>query len=246
MLRWHCLIGLVGIVVFQGSRTQLTVPPACPHRDLQIGKNYAKHKVEMGGTAERLSKPLFFLKPNSSIIAPGEPIVIPTGCKEVHHEVELGVIISGTARKVTEADAMSFVGGWVLSLDMTARDWQADAKAKGQPWSLSKGCDTFCPMSDVIPVTDKRVVAEGMVLKLSVNGEERQNGSTADMLHSVPELIAYVSSVMTLEDGDVILTGTPEGVGPAGPGSTIDCSLSTADGDVVASMSFPVRAEESD
>lgn len=198
----------------------------------------------MGGTPERLASPLFFLKPNSSIIAPGEAIVIPSGCTEIHHEVELGVIISGTARKVSKAEAMSFVGGWVLSLDMTARDWQAEAKAKGQPWSLSKGCDTFCPMSDIIPVSDERVDPGSMTLKLSVNGVERQNGTTADMLHTIPELIEYVSSVMTLQDGDVILTGTPEGVGPAAPGSTIDCSMETAKGEVVVAMSFPVKAEE--
>jgi len=208
----------------------------------QIGKNYAKHKVEMGGTPDKLKQPLFFFKPNSSVIADGEPIVRPAACTELHHEVELGVVIKGRVKHVAAADWRSVVGGWVLSLDMTARDWQSEAKAKGAPWSLAKGCDTFCPMTTVLPV-DAVADPSAMRVRLWVDGEERQNGSTGDMMHGVPELIEYVSSVMTLEDGDVILTGTPEGVGRVDPGSTVRCSLEDAAGAEVVTLECPVTAE---
>ncbi len=205
----------------------------------QIGKNYAKHKVEMGGTAERLEKPMFFFKPNSSVIASGEPIVRPAGCKELHHEVELGVVIKGRARNVSAADWRSVLGGWVLGLDMTARDWQLEAKKAGAPWSLSKGCDSFTPLTTVLPA-DAIADPAAMTLRLRVDGKERQFGSTSAMLHSVPELIAYVTSVITLEDGDVILTGTPEGVAEVAPGSVISCELADEAGTVAATLECPV------
>lgn len=207
-----------------------------------IGKNYSKHKVEMGGTPERLSEPMFFFKPSSSVIPPSASIVRPAGCTSLHHEVELGLVIRGPAKNVAKEDWETVVGGWVLALDMTARDWQADAKKKGWPWSLAKGCDTFCPMSEVLPpeaVEDPY----GLQLRLAVDGEERQCGPTSDMLHKMDELVEYVTSVVTLEDGDVILTGTPEGVGAVEPGSTMTSSLETGAGEVLLSMETPVISE---
>jgi acylpyruvate hydrolase len=210
----------------------------------QIGKNYAKHKVEMGGTAERLERPCFFFKPNSSVIGPGETAVRPAGCTDLHHEIELGVVIKGRVKGLAQSEWKSAVAGYVLGVDLTARDWQTEAKATGMPWSLSKGCDTMCPLSDVIPV---EAVADphDLLLWLQVDGVDKQRGSTAFMLHKIPELIEYVSSVITLEDGDVILTGTPEGVGPCPPGSTLSCGLETPEGKALATMSFPIVAAES-
>jgi acylpyruvate hydrolase len=190
-----------------------------------VAKNYAKHKVEMGGTPERLEAPAIFLKPASSVIAPGQPIVRPAACADMHHEVELAVIIGATARHVPAADWRRYVRGYALGLDMTARDLQAKAKAAGMPWTQAKCYDTFTPLSDEVPASS---VADphDLELWLAVDGVERQRGSTALMMHRVPELLSFISSVMTLQPGDVILTGTPEGVGPVAPGSTITAGIS--------------------
>jgi len=205
---------------------------------LAIGKNYAKHKVEMGGTAARLDVPLFFLKPNSSVIRPGAPIVLPRAVKDLHHEVELGVVIGKRAKHVPADRWAEYVSGYCLGLDMTARDLQAKAKASGGPWTQSKCYDTFTPLSeefDAGRVPDPH----GLELYLAVDGVERQRGSTRDMMHRIPELIAFTSSVMTLEPGDVILTGTPEGVGPVLAGQTITAGIKG-----LVEFSFPVVAEE--
>lgn len=193
---------------------------------LAIGKNYAKHKVEMGGTPERLETPLFFLKPNSSVIrcSAGATIIRPRAVKDLHHEVELGVVIGRRARHVRPESWREFVSGYCLGLDMTARDLQAAAKKAGAPWTQAKCYDTFTPLSAEI---DAASVADphALELYLSVDGVERQQGSTGAMLHKIPDLIAFTSSVMTLEPGDVILTGTPEGVGPVEPGQTIRAGI---------------------
>jgi len=204
-----------------------------------IGKNYAKHKVEMGGTAERLEQPLFFLKPNSSVIPDGAPIVRPKAVTDLHHEVELGVVIGKRAKSVPAAEAMSYVSGYLLALDMTARDLQAKAKAAGSPWTQSKCYDTFTPLSDIVPAS---AVADphALDLTLAIDGVVKQNGNTRDMLHKIPDLIAFTSTVMTLEPGDVILTGTPEGVGPVLPGQTITATLG---GDLITIKHAVVQEE---
>ena len=192
-----------------------------------VAKNYAAHKVEMGGTAERLEAPAFFLKPPSSVLANGGVIVRPRGCKDLHFEVELGVVIgarTGGWRRVASADWRAAVGGYCLALDMTARDLQAKAKAAGMPWTQAKGYDTFTPMSATVPasaVPDPHALE----LHLSVDGVERQRGSTGGMLHRIPDLIEAITAVMTLEEGDVILTGTPSGVGAVAPGSVIRAGI---------------------
>lgn len=131
---------------------------------------------------------------------------------------------------------MSHVGGYTLALDMTARDLQDLAKKKGHPWSVAKGYDTFCPISELIDID--KINPENARLWLKVDGEMKQDGNTKDMIFSIPHLISYISGIYTLEPGDVILTGTPQGVGPVEEGQVIACGM-----DSVVEMSFPVVAE---
>lgn len=183
-----------------------------------IGRNYAKHAAEMSAAIP--SEPLIFLKPSSALISSGESIVLPGRSKDVHHEVEL-VLLIGTAGKEINVDrAIEHVSGYAVGLDMTARDLQAEAKKKGHPWSVSKGFDTFSPLGDFVSavhIPDP----QALEISLSVNGEVRQHGTTADMLFSVTELISYCSQIFTLEPGDLIYTGTPEGVGPVFDGDEL-------------------------
>lgn len=169
-----------------------------------IGRNYANHAKELGNAIPE--KPMFFLKPTTSYVASPGPIVIPYPSAEIHHEVELGVVISKLARSVPRESAMDYVGGYALALDMTCRDAQAKAKKEGAPWSEAKGYDTFCPIGSYI---EKSLIANphDLTLRLRINGEIRQQGSTSDMIFPIDQLIAYVSTIMTLEPGDIILTG---------------------------------------
>merc|ERR1719193_352249 len=183
-----------------------------------VGRNYADHAKELGNAVP--TKPLLFMKPASSYIRAGQAIEIPLGCSQLHHEIELGAVINSQCKKVTEADAMKFVGGYCLALDMTARDFQEEAKAKGHPWTLAKMFDTSLPVSDFIPL--ERIQDPGnLKLWCKVNGELRQDGCTSDMIFSLPYLISYISQYFTLQEGDLILTGTPSGVGPVKPGDVI-------------------------
>jgi len=212
-----------------------------------IGKNYAAHAVEMGGSAAKRASPLFFLKPPSSVVqAAASPpgaratIIALRGIGELHHEVELGVVIGARARRVPAASARAHVRGYVLALDMTARDLQAAAKAAGMPWTRAKCYDTFTPLSREVPAARVPDPA-ALRLWLDVDGAPRQRGATADMLHSVDELIAAVSAIMTIEPGDVILTGTPAGVGPVRAGQRIRAGLDGADGASIVVEEFDVE-----
>lgn len=158
---------------------------------------------------------------------------VPSRCSQLHYEVELGVVISKDGKNIPESSAMSHVGGYALALDMTARDIQGEAKKKGHPWSVAKGYDTFCPISGLIE--KDKVALEDTRLWLKVDGDLKQSGSTKDMVFSVPYLISYISQIFSLEAGDVILTGTPEGVGPVTPGQTITAGI-----EGVLEMAFPV------
>lgn len=181
-----------------------------------IGKNYRDHAAEMGG--EVPSTPLVFLKPNTSVIGPGDPIVHPSVSDEVHHEAELAVVIGRICKDVSVEDAAKVIFGYTVANDVTARDLQ---KSDGQ-WARAKGFDTFCPLGPWIETNldpaDLRVTA-------SVNDEPRQDGRTSDMVFSVADIIAYVSSFMTLLPGDVLLTGTPAGVGPIRVGDSVSVSV---------------------
>ncbi len=158
---------------------------------------------------------------------------MPSRCTEVHYEVELGVVIGTGGKNIPESSALSHIGGYTLALDMTAREIQSEAKKKGHPWSVAKGYDTFCPVSSFIE--KEKIVLEDCHLWLKVDGEMKQNGSTKNMIYSVPYLISYISAIFTLEPGDVIITGTPEGVGPVKPGQTLTAGI-----EGVLEMTFPV------
>jgi len=183
-----------------------------------VGRNYADHAAELGNKVP--SKPLIFMKPPSAYITRGQKIEIPLGCEEIHHEIELGVVIRERCSRVGIDQAMHFVGGYCLALDMTARDFQNEAKAKGHPWALAKMFDTSLPVSSFIPI-EQIPDPHSLDLWCKVNGETRQQGNTKDMIFNLPTLISFISQYFTLEVGDMVLTGTPAGVGPVKHGDTI-------------------------
>ena len=187
-----------------------------------VGRNYAAHAKELGNAVPK--EPVLFLKPTSSYLENGGTIQVPHPWESLHHEVELAVVIGQKARDVPESAAMDYVGGYAVALDMTAREIQASAKSAGLPWTVSKGQDTFTPISSVLPTT---MVSDpdNLELWLKVDGEIRQKGSTKDMIFKIPFLISYISSIMTLLEGDVILTGTPPGVGPVKVGQKITAGI---------------------
>ncbi len=164
-------------------------------------------------------RPLLFLKPPSSIILNGEAIVIPLDSQRVEHEAEIGVVIGQRARHVSESEAMAIVSGYLPLNDVTARDLQ---KLDVQ-FTRAKGYDTFCPMGE--EVGKHRTDWRDLELTARVNGRMRQSGRASDMVFGIPQLIAYITRVMTLEPGDIIATGTPEGVGPLQPGDTVEVEL---------------------
>ncbi|KAK3016337.1 hypothetical protein RJ639_005721, partial [Escallonia herrerae] len=188
-----------------------------------VGRNYAAHAKELGNAVPK--EPVLFMKPTTSYLANGGTIEVPQPLESLDHEVELAVVIGRKARDVAEATAMDYVGGgYALALDMTAREIQSTAKSAGLPWTVAKGQDTFTPISSVLPqsmVPDPH----NLELWLKVDGKTRQQGSTGDMMFKIPFLISHISSIMTLLEGDVILTGTPQGVGPVKVGQRIDAGI---------------------
>jgi 2-keto-4-pentenoate hydratase/2-oxohepta-3-ene-1,7-dioic acid hydratase in catechol pathway len=187
-----------------------------------LGRNYAKHISEMA--AQRTKDPVLFLKPPSSILQEGNPIVLPPYSSDVHYEVELALLVSHRATHIQKAKWRSYIGAIGIALDLTLRDLQHEAKKNGLPWSVSKGFDGSCPVSTFITLK-KNVNPQDLVLKLEVNGEIRQHASTKDMIFPIDELISYISRIFTLEVGDLILTGTPEGVGPLTYGDQINAEI---------------------
>ncbi len=183
-----------------------------------LARNYSEHIRELGN--EVPESPVFFIKPATSLIGNGEQIVVPGYSSDCHHEVELAVLIGKYGKNIPESDAMGHVAGYGVALDMTLRDVQSRLKAKGLPWEIAKGFDTSCPLSDFVPparVTDPHSLA----ISLTVNGELRQDSTTAFMMRRIPEIIREVSAVFSLEEGDIILTGTPAGVGPVRSGDRL-------------------------
>ncbi len=187
-----------------------------------IGRNYAKHAAEMNSDVP--DNPVVFLKPRSSIIFTGENIVIPELTNDVHHEVELVVLIGQKARNVTPDEAGSAIKAFGVGLDMTARDLQAEAKKAGLPWSLAKGFETFAPLGTLYPYT-KDLDLQNLSIEVQVNAEVRQKGQTSDMIFSVNQIISYISKYFTLYPGDLIYTGTPEGVSAVKKGDQITATL---------------------
>lgn len=187
-----------------------------PSKIVCVGRNYAAHARELGN--EVPTRPMLFFKPPSALIGHGDAIVMPAVSSQVEYEAEIGVVIGQRARRVAAADAMNYVRGFTCGNDVTCRDLQ---KPDGQ-WGRAKGFDTFCPVGPVI--------AEGLDWRTlevigRVNGVERQRAPVASMIFSIPVLIEYITGVMTLEEGDLILTGTPEGVGRLAAGDVVEVEI---------------------
>lgn len=189
-----------------------------------LARNYAEHARELGN--ETPAAPVLFMKPASAVIGDGEAVQIPSYSQECHYEVELAVLIGKQACNVTAESAMEHVAGYGVAIDMTLRDVQNQLKAKGLPWEIAKGFDSSCPLSDFVPA-DHVPDPHHLKLKLSVNGETRQDGCSSDMIHRIPQIIAHISAIFTLEPGDVILTGTPAGVGPVAAGDVMTAGIET-------------------
>jgi 2-keto-4-pentenoate hydratase/2-oxohepta-3-ene-1,7-dioic acid hydratase in catechol pathway len=198
------------------AQVKLLAPVIPRSKVVGVGRNYAEHAAELGN--EVPPEPLIFLKPNTSVSSPGDPIVHPVQSTEVHFEGELAVVIGRICRDVPLERVAEVVYGYTVANDVTARDLQ---RSDGQ-WTRAKGFDSFCPLGPWI-VTDLDV--SDLELTTVLNGTVQQSASTATMVHKVPTLVAYISSVMTLLPGDVILTGTPAGVGPMKPGDEVTVTV---------------------
>ncbi len=197
-----------------------------------LARNYSEHAKELGN--ETPVAPVLFMKPASSVISDGQAVRIPSYSQECHYEIELALLIGKQCRSVSVENALEYVAGYGVSIDMTLRDVQNQLKAKGLPWEIAKGFDTSCPLSDFVPaaaVSDP----QALNLKLSVNGELRQNGSSADMINRIPQILAHISAIFTLEPGDVILTGTPAGVGRVQAGDIMAAEIES-----VGRLTIPV------
>lgn len=215
------------------ASTQLSKFAEFGRKIICVGRNYSEHAKELGNAIP--DKPMLFLKPTSAYITEGHSIKIPLGCSSLHHEVELGVVIGSKCKDTNPEDVMKHVGGYVLALDMTARDFQEEAKKKGHPWTMAKGFDTSCPISSFIPI-EKIPNPHDVELYLKVNDVLKQQGSTKDMIFNINTLISYISKYFTLEAGDLVLTGTPSGVGPVESGDVVECGIKN-----LISMKFPVE-----
>ncbi len=191
--------------------------PVIPTKIVAVGRNYIDHANELNNPIPE--EPLLFLKPPTSVIGPLQAIRVPKESQNVHHEAELAIVVGKVARDVKIEDAGSYIMGYTAANDVTARDLQ---RSDGQ-WSRAKGFDTFCPLGPAIDTELDPLV--GLQVTCRVNGELRQSGSTADMIFGVSELLSYVSHVMTLLPSDVILTGTPAGVGPIGVGDKVEVEI---------------------
>jgi 2-keto-4-pentenoate hydratase/2-oxohepta-3-ene-1,7-dioic acid hydratase in catechol pathway len=200
-----------------------------PSKIVCIGRNYLEHAKELGNDAPK--EPLIFLKPPSSVIENGDAIELPKQSKQVEHEGEIGLVIGKTLRHASPREAAAGIRGIVAVNDVTARDLQ---RIDSQ-WTRAKGFDTFCPIGELGAVPND---LSSLTVVTRVNGVERQRGSASEMLFSIPDLLAYVSNVMTLEVGDVVATGTPSGIGTLKPGDEVEVEILG-----VSRVRNPVRAE---
>lgn len=196
--------------------------PVTPSKIVCVGRNYRDHAKELGNDVP--AEPLLFFKPPSSLLAPGGTVRMPAASQRVDFEGELALVIGRRATKLhfglhPGEDWRSYVRGYTLANDVTARDLQ---KKDGQ-WTRAKGFDTFCPVGPW--VSDEIEPHEGVTIETRVNGEVRQHGSTSDFIFAIPELLVYITAAITLEPGDLVLTGTPAGVGPLQPGDRVEVSV---------------------
>ena len=218
-----------GQISFTGARYAQAdirlLSPILPSKVVCVGKNYAAHIEEMRAmTGDAPKEPLLFLKPSTSVIGPGDAIRIPPGSTNVHHEAELAVVIGARgARNVTPEQVPASIFGYTIGNDVSERDMQ---KSDGQ-WTRAKGFDSFCPLGPWIE-TDLAGLGlnpADLAVNCTVDGEPRQQGRTSQLIFDIPTLVSYISRVMTLLPGDVVLTGTPSGVGPIRPGQRVECTV---------------------
>jgi 2-keto-4-pentenoate hydratase/2-oxohepta-3-ene-1,7-dioic acid hydratase in catechol pathway len=211
-------------VQLTGERKELNsvrlLAPVIPRSKIvAVGRNYAAHAAEMGDEVPKT--PLTFFKPNTSVIGPGEPIIYPRASREVSFEGELALVIGRICKEVPVSRVPEVIFGYTIANDVTARDLQ---KSDGQ-WARAKGYDTFCPLGPWITTHQSLEEAAALAIRTTLDGELRQDGNTKDMILTIPELVAYISSYTTLLPGDVILTGTPSGVGPMLPGQEVSVEI---------------------
>lgn len=221
------LVVLAGDPMYQGFETtgervpladaKLLAPVIPRSKVIGVGLNYAEHASEMDERAG--DDPVVFLKPNTSVIGPEDPIRLPAGIGRVDHEGELAIVIGSLAKNVTREDFASVILGYTIANDVTARDLQA---RDGQ-WTRAKGFDTFCPLG---PAIETEIDPSDIRIETRVDGDLRQVGSTSEMVHDIPSLIEFISSIWTLLPGDVILTGTPAGVGEIRDGEVVEVTIS--------------------
>ncbi|KJV01318.1 fumarylacetoacetate hydrolase family protein [Rhodococcus sp. PML026] len=204
--------------------------PILASKVIAIGKNYAAHAAEMGGEAPET--PVIFIKPNTSIVGPGAAIVLPPSSNEVHYEGELAIVIGRPCKEVPASKAYDVVLGYTVANDVSARDHQ---KHDGQ-WTRAKGHDTFCPLG---PWIETSLDPSDLEIKTEVDGVVKQQSRTSLLLHDIPKIIEWVSAVMTLLPGDVILTGTPEGVGPITDGDSVSITV-----EGIGTLTNPVAAKK--
>ena len=186
-----------------------------------VGRNYAKHAKELGNALP--TTPIIFTKPTTCFVEDGGSVLYPDISNDLHYEVELGVVIGKTLSKVPASEVMSHVAGYAIAIDVTCRDIQEQCKAERTPWTMAKCLDTFCPIGPL--VSPHKIDAANTEITLKQNGVLRQHGNTADMIFSVPTLLEYVAAHITLLPGDVLLTGTPEGVGPLARGDVLEVAV---------------------
>ena len=211
-------------VQLTGERKELNsvrlLAPVIPRSKIvAVGRNYAAHAAEMGDEVPKT--PLTFFKPNTSVIGPGEPIIYPGASREVSFEGELALVIGRICKEVPVSRVPEVIFGYTVANDVTARDLQ---RSDGQ-WARAKGYDTFCPLGPWITTHQRLEEAAALAIRTTLDGELRQDGNTKDMILTIPELVAYISSYTTLLPGDVILTGTPSGVGPMLPGQEVSVEI---------------------
>jgi 5-carboxymethyl-2-hydroxymuconate isomerase len=205
------------VVMLQGQ-----TDPVAVGKIVCVARNYAEHARELGNPVPE--RAVLFIKPASSILADGGTVRIPAYATACHHEIELAVLIGRSAKAVASDQALAHVAGYGVALDLTLRDVQSELKARGLPWEIAKAFDTSCPLSTFVPAAQV-ADPQRLQMRLTVNGEVRQEGSTAAMLRPVAQLISEASAYFTLETGDILLTGTPAGVGPLVGGDRVEAVI---------------------
>ncbi|HVN48655.1 MAG TPA: fumarylacetoacetate hydrolase family protein [Bacteroidota bacterium] len=223
----------MAVVAFKDTQEQIPVG-----KILCIGQNYAAHAKEMQSDVS--ASPIFFMKPATAIIHQDEQIVLPSLSNNVHHEVELTVLIGTGGKNIPREHALKHVAGYGIGLDMTMRDVQAEAKKLGQPWTLAKGFDTSAPISEFLPAA---AIGNPSTLsvQLHVNGTLRQSSKTSNLIFPVDVLIAYISQFITLERGDILYTGTPEGVARVTHGDQLTAALLNAAENTLVALHVSVQ-----